>query len=109
MLESVAARHLLEVLHTAFDERLIREVRDIAIEPSARTLGVAHLAEHTTIGTSWCPRWTARCRWVDRKDHRRLAIRIMTYCVATWPFAMSFSISSGLATKRPSPWLIATV
>ena len=45
MLESVAARHLLEVLHTAFDERLIREVRDIAIEPSARTLGVAHLAE----------------------------------------------------------------
>ena len=63
MLESVAARHLLEVLHTAFDERLIREVRDVAIEPSARTLGMAHLAEHTTIGARDALDGQHRCRW----------------------------------------------
>ena len=108
MLESVAARHLLEVLHTTLDERLIREVRDVAIEPSARTLGVAHLAEHAAIGTR------------DALDGQHAAVGLTersidglpsasTYCVATWPFAISFSISSGLATKRPSPWLMATV
>ena len=32
-----------------------------------------------------------------------------TYCVAIWPLALSCASTSSEATKRPSPWEMATV
>ena len=98
MLKSVAARHLLEVLHTAFDERLIREVRDVAIEPSARTLGVAHLAEHRPSGLVMPSMDSTLPLGLTERSIDGLP-SASTYCVATWPFAISFSISSGACHK----------
>ncbi len=80
----------------------------VAVQVVAATLGMAHLAQTRPSGLVMPSMASAEPLGLTERSMLGLPSS-PTYCVATWPLAMSWASTSSLATKRPSPWLMATV
>ena len=101
---------LSEVGHAALKDRHELIAGDmlghVAVQVVAATLGMAHLAQDAAVGAPSM----ASAEPLGLTERSMLGLPSSpTYCVATWPLAISWVSTSSLATKRPSPWLMATV